>query len=117
MDDLKQKLNELLESPDGMQKLQAAAASLGILKDSKPESHLTAPAVSADNQSIAKDDISALTKLLPLMENFRKDDQDMLLLKAIRPYLQDTRQSRLDEAIKVMHMLKILPLLKDKGIF
>lgn len=33
MDDLTQKISELLNSPDGMQKLQAAAASLGILKE------------------------------------------------------------------------------------
>ena len=31
MDDLAKKLNDLLNSPDGMQKLQQAAASLGAM--------------------------------------------------------------------------------------
>ena len=40
-----------------------------------------------------------------------------MLLKALRPYLQDERRHRLDDTLKIMQMLKVLPLLKDKGIF
>lgn len=116
MDDLTQKLNEILNSPEGMQKLKAAAASLGILNDDKSQPSPSGADTSQDMQTVQKDDFDAIKKLMPLVSNIRKDDQDLLLLKAIRPYLQDSRQTRLDETIKVMHMLKVLPLLKDKGI-
>ncbi len=118
MDDLTQKISELLSSPEGMQKLQAAAASLGVLKeDDKAEpQHVPAAKQSADEIGYSsQDELQAIKKLMPLVNGIRRDDQDIMLLKAIRPYLQDDRRTRLDETIKIMHMLKVLPLLKDKG--
>ena len=122
MDDLAQKLSDLLSSPDGIQKLQAAAASLNTLKGNNSEAQSSAVPVSAgkppktDIGDFAGGDIETLSKLMPLISNFKKDDQDTMLLKSIRPYLKDDRRKRLDDAIKVMHMLKALPLLKDKGV-
>ena len=118
VDDLTQKISELLNSPDGMQKLQAAAASLGILKEDDQADSQYVPAAKQPADDIgfsSQDELQAIKKLLPLVNGIRKDDQDIMLLKAIRPYLQDNRQTRLDETIKIMHMLKVLPLLKDKG--
>ena len=46
----------------------------------------------------------------------KSDDENTTLLKALRPYLQSERQQRLDETIKIMHMLKLLPLLGGGGL-
>lgn len=130
MDDLAKKLNDLLNSPDGMQKIQAAASSLGILAGngsnntadtsassaSESLSASLSPSVStADGSPLG--DMELITKLMPLLSNFRSDDQNTILLKALRPYLQDDRQHRLDESIKILQLLKVLPLLNDKDIF
>ena len=51
-----------------------------------------------------------------LLSGVKKDDENTVLLKALRPYLQNERQQRLDETIKIMHMLQILPMLGG-GLF
>ena len=123
MDDLAQKISELLGSPDGLQKLQAAASSLGMLTGNKTDTPPSAEPVSASLPSMPETggisglEMDTLRKIMPLVSNFRKDSQDTVLLRAIRPYLQEERQKRLDDSIKIMQMLKLLPNLKDKGIF
>ncbi len=130
MDDLAKKLNDLLSSPEGMQKLQQAAASLGVMMGegggeggSPPAEASGAPSPPApepvsspavNNSAGDLDglgDMAAIARFLPLLSDMKGDDENTTLLKALRPYLQDERQQRLDETIKIMHMLKILPLL------
>ena len=128
MDDLAKKLSDLLNSPDGLQKIQSAAASLGMLSgtdstgagnpppssaESVPAASLSSPPA-ADNNPLG--DMEMISKLLPLLSTIKGDDDNTILLKALRPYLQDERQQRLDETIKIMHLLKALPMLGDKGI-
>lgn len=44
------------------------------------------------------------------------DDERTALLKALKPLLSSERQQKADEAIKIMRMLRLLPLLKDSGL-
>ncbi len=149
--DLAQKLNDLLSSPDSMQKIQAAMSALGLggeegVPDAEEEeeeaeesggldtaalsnllSSLTAapqpaqkkkkPRVVPPKQESGGMDLSILTKLAPMMASMNQDDQDTILLKALRPYLHGGREKRLDDAIKILRFIKIMPLLRDKGLF
>lgn len=120
MDDLTQKISELLSSPDSLQKLQAAAASLGMLTGNNNENQSAVPASTApaiDTGGISSGDFETIRKIMPLLSGFRQDDQHTILLKALRPYLQEERRRRVDDAVKIMNMLKMLPHLKDKGLF
>ncbi len=162
MDDLTQKLNDLLSSPDSMQKIQDAMAALGVsggeAEDTETEqeeessgglsldsgtissllSALTggnasepalAPAkkkprggnptvkLAKKEDSGGMPDLSILMKLAPLMTSLNRDDEDTILLKALRPYLHGDREKRLDDAIKIMRFIKFIPLLQDRGLF
>lgn len=150
MDDLTQKLNDLLSSPDSMQKIQSALAALGAdsdedepedeqtptladqLPDSDTLSSLLSAFASSQNAAPKKDkmaarpkkeagggmpDLSMLTKLMPLMASMNRDDDDTNLLKALRPYLKGDREKRLDDAIKILRLMKLIPLLQDRGLF
>ena len=44
-------------------------------------------------------------------------DKNTKFLGALRPLLSEKRQKKLDESMKMMQMMKVLPLLKDQGIF
>lgn len=133
MDDLAKRLSELLNSPEGMQKIQSVAASMGMLGNSPAAPELAPPAempppppppeeASALSEGV---DLSALSgllgggdmlgRLMPLLMNFKRDNNDTILLKALRPYLEEDRQHRLDESVKMLQLLQLLPLLKDKG--
>ena len=156
MDDLAEKLNDFLSSPDSMQKIQDALAAIGAGKDEEdpvieesesagmPDSNTLSSLLSAFSSasgsgavpalsSKAKEkpmvklgkkdtdgglpDLSMITKLIPLMSSMNRDDDDTVLLKALRPYLHGDREKRLDEAIKILRFMKVMPLLKDKGLF
>ena len=58
-----------------------------------------------------------LTKMAPLLSSMRRDDENTVLLKALRPYLHGDREKRLDDAIKIMQFIRVMPLLRDRGLF
>ena len=60
--------------------------------------------------------LSVFAKLAPMMASMNRDDQDTVLLKALRPYLHGDREKRLDDAIKILRFIKIMPLLREKGL-
>ena len=46
-----------------------------------------------------------------------RDDEKTRFIAALRPLLSEKRRQRADQAIKIMQLFEILPLLKDSGIF
>ena len=61
--------------------------------------------------------MSVLLKLAPLLGGLNKEDENTALLKALRPYLHGDREKRLDDAIQIMRLMKVLPLIQEKGLF
>ena len=133
MDDLSQKIDSLLQSPEGMQKIQAAMAALGASAPSSetdappPEpaeddmlSRLlgglaapTAPPKAEENTSGGLPDIGKLLQLMPLLSGLNKDDENTALLKALRPHLHGEREKRVDDALQMMKLMKLMPFLAD----
>ncbi len=109
-DDLGEKLNAFLSSPDAMEKLQGAMAAFGISPETPPEKKPSPPPAD-DNLG----DLSGLLKLAPLLSSLGQEDQNTVLLNALRPYLHGEREKRLDDSMKMMKLLKLLPLLQQKG--
>ncbi|MBQ4613079.1 MAG: hypothetical protein IJB26_06020 [Clostridia bacterium] len=126
MDDLNEKISRLLADPNSMAKIQAAMATLGgspseqtsdTVADSPPSPPPvpTAPPPNLSGGSLP--DLSMLTRLMPLMSAFGREDDDTRLLQALRPYLHGDRSERLDETMKLLRLTKLLPLLQEQGIF
>lgn len=107
--DLGKKLDALLNSPDGMAKISEMMAALGA---AAPE-----PPAEPQAPSEPSPDLSGLLKLAPLLSSMGQDDQNTALLKALRPYLHGDREKRLDDSVKLMQMLKFLPILQERGLF
>lgn len=118
--DLGQKLDQLLNSPDGMAKITQMMAALGVSPDTQSDAP-TVPAAppppppSPPTEGLP--DLSGLLQLAPLLTSMGQDDQNTALLKALRPYLHGGREKRLDESVKLMQLLKFLPLLQERGLF
>lgn len=81
---------------------QLFSQSGGEEEPSPPPEEDTAPAVP---------DLSALEGMLPLLGAFSGDNQHVALLRALRPYLHNGREKRVDEAIELLRLAKLLPLL------
>lgn len=58
---------------------------------------------------------AALAQLLPLLQGMAgDDDREVTLLRALRPYMQGGREKRVDEAIEMLRLAKLLPLITGR---
>lgn len=112
-DELSKKLDSLLNSPDGMDKIQSMMAALGISPETLTAS--AAPPEPEPTPTPVMPELDGLLKLMPLLSQMGKDDQNTTLLKALRPYLHGDREKRLDDSVRMMQLLKFLPLLQKGG--
>ncbi len=114
MDDLNEKLARLLSSPDSLSKIQSAMAALGG-EGGAPSPPPTPPPASPPPTG-GLPDLATLGKLAPLLAGMGQDDDDTRLLRALRPYLHGQREKRLDEAVQLLRLSKLLPLLQQQGL-
>lgn len=112
-DELSRKLDRLLNSPDGMEQLKQVMKALGVSTESGESPAAPKPTESAEP---ADSTLSGLLRLAPLLTSLEQDDQNTALLKALRPYLHNGREKRLDDSLKLLQLLKLLPLLQG-GMF
>ena len=61
-------------------------------------------------------DPALLSTLSRAMAALREPDKNIQLLKALRPYLEAERQKKVDEAVKILHLMKLAPLLQESGL-
>lgn len=62
-------------------------------------------------------DLGALGSIANLMDKLnRNDDKRCQLIAALRPLLSPERQQRADEALKIIKLIDLLPLIRDSGI-
>lgn len=61
--------------------------------------------------------LSMVTKLGPLLGQVNQESDSTRLLNALRPLLSGERQKKVDEAMKILQMMRLLPLLKESGLF
>ena len=108
MDDLSEKLSELLNNPSGMERIKEMAQSL--LGKEEPEEP-------AEPDILGDLDINAITRLMGMMKQGTGDDSRVKLLLALKPNLTPERQAKVDSAIKILKLIELAPLLKDIGIF
>ena len=103
MDDLSEKISQLLNDPDGMARIQQMAKS--VLSDT-------------DKTTPATPDFD-IGKIMPLIQkmNSRGTDSRTGLLLALRPHLSEKRQERLDRAVKILRVIDMLPFLQESGMF
>lgn len=118
MADLSNKLNEILSDPQMMEQIKGLSSMLGM-QNEEEETHKSKPQKqepNEDNPMLSDETMGMIMKIMPLLSSVRKDDANTNLLKALRPLLGAERQKKVDEAIKIMQMMKFLPILKSQGI-
>lgn len=114
MDDLQSKLAGILNDPESMERVRQMAENLFSSEEKESVDNETTTKPSSDMPS--GDEIKMI---MTLMSKFKgqSDDERTHLLSALKPYLSEKRQKKTDNAIKILKLLEILPLLKDSGLF
>lgn len=101
---LAEKLSEILNDPEGMEKIGALAQELLSDEEKAGIEPLTE---AADGIKIAK--------MLGTLKNSSNDTRSQLLL-ALRPHLSHERRERVDKAVKLLKLAGMLPLLQESGL-
>lgn len=125
MDELTEKISDLLSSPEGMEKVKTVISLLNQNNDDEKNT----PDSSKNDSDSSGQSLSGISKLLSdgttlqmismvqkAMELMGTEDERTALLKSLKPLLNDKRKERVDEATKILNMVKLLPLLKEQGI-
>ncbi len=108
MDELSQKLAEILNDPESMNKVREMAEDiLGEKKEPEPADDISN--LLGDNDLIKV--MSLVSKL-----NTAGDDSRTMLLSSLKPHLSEPKREKVDTAIKILRLLELLPLLKESGV-
>lgn len=105
MDDIAQKIEELLNDPNGVAKIQSMAESVFENTTNETDKSSSEPDI----------DINTVMKVLNLLKSNNNNNRSSLLL-ALKPHLNIDRQQKIDSAIKIMKIIEILPILKEQGL-
>ena len=62
-------------------------------------------------------DMSMLIKLQSLMKNMGKEDKNTRLMDALKEHVKPSRVPKIEQALNIMKMMTMLPMLKEIGLF
>lgn len=121
MDDLAQKLTELLDSPEGLEKMKGMAEMLlgsagPAPAPAEPPPKAAAPAVTPFS-GLAPNELQTMMRMAKAFQSIPKEDSRTNLLLALKPHLSEPRQAKVDEAIKLLKVVSIMPILREQGLF
>lgn len=109
MDDISSLISSVLENPELTEKLKEVAGSVFGGEAEEPKQAPASPPVNGDM-------LSVISKFAPILSAVNQEDDNTRLLNALKPFLEDERRKKLDEAIKIMRILHVLPILKQEKI-
>ncbi len=119
MDDISEKLADLLNDPESLNRVREMAEN--ILGNDNKKSEKSPPPQSDIGSLFGNMDIDPIQigKIMSVMSRLKtnQDDNRARLLTALKPHLSAPRQEKVDTAIKMLKLIDLLPFLKDSGIF
>ncbi len=108
MDDLSEKLSGILNDPESLEQLKNMAES--IFSGEKTD----------DNQSGSDippiENIGAIMSVISKLQSSGDNDRTRLI-NALKPYLSDKRRQKADNAIKLLKIVELWPIIKESGMF
>lgn len=118
MEDLSRKISELLSDPQALEQIRELTGMLGQSQE-KSEQLEQREAPKAAGQSLSgmpdPNMLGMVMKLAPLLQSAKEDDDSTRLLKALKPFMHDERAKRIDGAIRLLGIMKLLPFIKSAG--
>ena len=122
MGDLDEKLNAILGNPEAMGQIMALANSLGVGGSETGSQQVREESQPCSNGEETSDLFSALGEIDPRMiqmgmrvlrEYQSGDDKKTALLNALRPFVREERWEKLDRAIQIAKLSRVIRVLFD----
>ena len=126
MEDLAEKLNGILSSPEGQEQLKEIAAMFsgtgapdfsGIFgQKSEPPASAEKAEPNEPGVETPQIDMAAIAGIQKMVRSMNTNDKNTQLLLALKPHFSEARQKRVDNAVKMLRLMSLLPMLKQSGI-
>ncbi|MBQ2824812.1 MAG: hypothetical protein IJF19_00935 [Clostridia bacterium] len=123
MSGLEDKLSGILSDPEAVAKLKSLGDALGLdtsggfPQKSQPQQKPSGFNLPFSPLGQGNDEtLGAIMRLAPLLSDMSKDDEASCLLNSLRPFLSEQRRTRLDQAGKMLKVMRLLPLIKNSGL-
>lgn len=109
MDDMDSKLNAMLNDPAAMARIIQMAQQLsGGAQPNPPPQNPPSPPPQSGPPPDGGFDPMMLARFLPLLQDLRQSNsQTTQLLYALRPFLKEEKQSKVERAAKLAHLICI----------
>ncbi|MCC8181685.1 MAG: hypothetical protein LIO45_01680 [Clostridiales bacterium] len=109
MAEFEEKLNEILSSPQAMEQIMSLASSLSGGQASGPEDSAEADPAPVAGDLLGGLEPAALGRLSSLLSVYRQQgDEKARLLEALRPFLKENSQERLDRAVHITRISRVI---------
>lgn len=122
MDDITSKISQVLSDPKALEQIQELSTMLGLSDTSQSQSS-NKENVDEKNSELSVFDsfsspqlLSLIPKIAPLLSDIGKEDDTTRFLHSLRPFLSDKRKEKLDEASKLIRMMRLFSLIKDTNL-
>ena len=135
MDDISSRINQILSDPQSMQQLQTLAQSLGLSAPAETTVPPPSPSGGIDMSQVGallsqfglgqqqqappspSIDMNSILQIQKAMQLFANGNKNVELLRSLRPLLSERRQKKVDDAVRIMQLIQMLPMLKEAGLF
>ena len=118
MDDLAAMISQFLNSEEGMQQLRSVSQALGLGDIAGEQQNQTNSAPSfASSGGQPQIDMNTVMMLQRAMSAMGQEDKNTELLRALKPHFSPERAKKVDDAIKIMRLIRLLPMAKELGLF
>ena len=121
MEDLSEKQRSLLSDPESLQNLSELAAMLRHPEDAWHPENARQPEDARQPEETPPDlppempDLGKLMAVGQILSRNGSDDAEQLIL-ALKPHLSEERAERAAKAVKLMHLWRIVSMLRESGM-
>ncbi len=115
MDSIQDKIAEIMADPEALSQVQSLGKMLGISGNTEPAPP-PPPEPTVENELLSGEMIGKLSALMPILSQVNQEDDTTRLLAALRPFLSENKQKKLESARKMLSLMRLLPVLKDGGL-
>lgn len=114
MADFEEKMNQILSSPEAMEQIMSLANSLSGTQQPKQATveHSNLPAQGTANaigDLAGIIDPNMMSRIMSLLSVYQQGEDDKTqLLNAMKPFLRQERQQKLDQAIRITRLSRVI---------
>ena len=118
MDELTDKITQLLSDPAGMDMVKSLAGSLLSGGGSNSQSGENKPAVNSggNDMGLNPQQMATIMKVITALKSNDENDEQIRLIMALKPHLSPERQKKADNAAKMLKIARLLPMIKSSGL-